>query len=345
MSGIAITKPIKYVFLDVVGYTRDRSVEAQTDIIGVMNTLVGSAIESCALTSDQTILIPTGDGICIAIVDPATVFDIHLVLALEILKAIEHHNQSTDDVMRKFQVRTGINENVDNLVIDINGNKNLAGAGINFCQRIMSCADGGQILVGQVVFETLKHRERYMKAFRRYEARLKHGFMLPVFQYIGEGHAGVSISVPSAFTTKQPKSHILTQFEGYFLAHALKNRNLFFSRRDVPGLKYVSGVLLWFLASDSTTLANSSGLEAPSLRVYGKGARPIAECLDFYSNIEFWVIADFASFVSKKLEPIEDLFEVGDYGSRIYFAVSEKGRHKLRADHPEIWKEFGFDAP
>ena len=76
--------------------------------------------------------------------------------------------------MRKFHVRIGINENVDNLIIDINGKLNVAGSGINMSQRIMSCCDGGQILISQTVYEFLSAREEYMNLFKVYPATGKH---------------------------------------------------------------------------------------------------------------------------------------------------------------------------
>lgn len=37
--------PAKHIFLDVVGFTRARSVEAQTDIVGYLNSLVSGCLE------------------------------------------------------------------------------------------------------------------------------------------------------------------------------------------------------------------------------------------------------------------------------------------------------------
>lgn len=54
----------------------------------------------------------------------------------------------------------GINTNADNLVTDINGARNLAGAGINIAQRVMDSADGNQILVSHSVYDTLRDREK-----------------------------------------------------------------------------------------------------------------------------------------------------------------------------------------
>ena len=149
--GKAKTALIKYIFLDIIGFTNNRSVEAQADLIGYLNSVVTETLEKHNLATDQdilpeshgqSILIPTGDGICIALIDVGDEYDIHLRVALDILALIDKHNSETPDDMRKFEVRIGLNENVDNLVTDINGNQNVAGMGINMAQRTMSQADG-----------------------------------------------------------------------------------------------------------------------------------------------------------------------------------------------------------
>ena len=78
--------------------------------------------------------------------------------------------------MRKFDVRIGVNENVDNLIFDINDRANLTGAGINYARRIMDYADGGNILISQTVYERLSQREKYLEKFKedvKYKGKLK----------------------------------------------------------------------------------------------------------------------------------------------------------------------------
>lgn len=38
----ATTVPAKYIFLDIVDFTKDRSVEAQTDIVHILNNIINS---------------------------------------------------------------------------------------------------------------------------------------------------------------------------------------------------------------------------------------------------------------------------------------------------------------
>ena len=59
--------PVKYVFLDVVGFTHNRSVETQSDIVRSLNAIVKTSIQASGIPEENQILIPTGDGICVAL--------------------------------------------------------------------------------------------------------------------------------------------------------------------------------------------------------------------------------------------------------------------------------------
>lgn len=200
------TVSAKYVFIDIVGFTRGRSVEAQSYIVQMLNRIVKDSVHTCAIAQEQLLYIPTGDGICIAILNYETPFDVHLQLALHVIKEIQKYNDVMEKEPYKFQVRIGINANIDNLIIDINNNRNIAGAGISMAARIMDKADGNQILVGQSVFETLQYRERYVSAFRSYRTTVKHGLGLDVHQFILGEHVGLNTDVPQSLKPITPKS-------------------------------------------------------------------------------------------------------------------------------------------
>ena len=59
----AKTIPAKYIFIDIVGFTHGRSVEAQSDIIHSLNDLVRQTIDSHDFPEDSLILLPTGIAI------------------------------------------------------------------------------------------------------------------------------------------------------------------------------------------------------------------------------------------------------------------------------------------
>ena len=221
-----IPKPVlvKYVFLDIVGYTRNRSVEAQVHVIEQLNKIVLEAIKevlepasrkSPTLASMPTlasaikevlepasrksaemattepthkvfknvILLPTGDGICICIDGDDYPYDCHVRLALQILIAARIYTTQTSDPELRIDLRIGVNQNHDNLVMDINGKLNVAGSGINTAQRLMDAAEPGTIRVGQGVYEMLHQRKDYMNRFQRLDVMVKHDISLTTYLY------------------------------------------------------------------------------------------------------------------------------------------------------------------
>ncbi len=187
----------KYVFLDIVHYSYGRTIEAQSDIIDAINSIVKSSVASVKIDKRNLIFIPTGDGMCIALLDIHDPFDLHMQLALKIMELLHKYNESQKDNTRKFKIRVGVNENTDNLITDINGNKNVAGAGITEAQRIMDQADGGNILVGRAVFNHLRQRERYINKFKEFSVTIKHREKMQVYQYVDPALEYLNSAAPS----------------------------------------------------------------------------------------------------------------------------------------------------
>ena len=62
----------KYVFLDIVEFTENRTIEAQSAIIEAFNDIVTRAVEACVAAYQlRPLFIPTGDGLCIAFISDA----------------------------------------------------------------------------------------------------------------------------------------------------------------------------------------------------------------------------------------------------------------------------------
>jgi class 3 adenylate cyclase len=192
---------VKYVFLDVVAFTReDRVLEDQVYIIEQLNRAVKSTIRKLNIPAKKRIFLPTGDGMCVALLNLSTPYDVHLRFAVELLKEVNRPAKRQKSRARKFQVRIGINDNVDTRVTDINGAKNILGKGINDTQRVMSIADGNQILVSSRVFGTLMQHDRYKHAFRHHAATVKHDVPTDVYQFIDKtDFAGLSVECPRSF--------------------------------------------------------------------------------------------------------------------------------------------------
>jgi class 3 adenylate cyclase len=337
------TARIQYVFLDVVGFTRNRSVEAQSDVVETLNSIVTSSLLELEIPGENTVLLPTGDGMAIAMIEVAGV-DVHLRLALHLLGAVAQHNSGTEDPMRRFDVRIGINENIDNVLNDINGRRNVAGAGISMAQRIMDKADGGQVLVGATVYETLRQREQYMSTWRAFTAKGKHDITFPVYQYVAKDAPGLNVAVPSVFSPRRREPEKLSLFAAYYLAHAIVNRDFLSSRRSDPTRDYAATILLAFLAEDSATAAETPPHDEPTAITWKAGIATFEEQYHHYKELEFWLLARFADLIQeKRLSRFFQLFEEANYAT-FYWLVSPSGIEKLLAEWSEVAGEFGIES-
>jgi len=335
----------KYIFLDIVSYSHGRSVEAQTEIISVLNAVVRDSVKHLSVADEQVIYLPTGDGICIALLGVEHPYDIHVLLALEILKRLETHNVSTVDQMRNFQIRIGLNANVDNLVTDINGKRNVAGAGINLAQRVMNSADGSQILVGESVHETLRYREKYMNVFKSFTATAKHGIQLRVHQLVGRS-SGLDISEPSQFKAQETTEPRLTKLAAYYFAQAILNGEFLKATMREHGWgqgTYTATVLLYMLAHDSSEASSALDLNPHDPRIWGAGKATLAEQFAHYDAMEFAVISELAGFIyARHLAKFSNYFDSSIWGDEDCLFVAKEGREKLKREWPKIWEEFGF---
>ena len=77
---------VQYVFLDIVRFTQGRTIEAQVEVIDSLNTIVRKALADSGVEDDRRILLPTGDGMAIAILHPEP-FDLALGIGQATLRA------------------------------------------------------------------------------------------------------------------------------------------------------------------------------------------------------------------------------------------------------------------
>ena len=332
---------VQYLFLDVVGFTRDRSVQVQSDIVAALNDIVRAAVAAEAVVCKETIFVPTGDGMLIALLESSD-FDGHIRLALQILKLIAKRNAETTDEARRFEVRFGLNQNSDNVVLDINNKRNVAGAGVSLAQRVMERAGGRQILVGQPVFEELNPREPYFKKFREFPAKDKHGGEFHVHQYVAEGIEGLDDSVPPLFAHVETPKPKLTKEVAYFFAHALANREFLLTRKKDAFRDEVSTILLAFLADDSHEDATASPYEERTPKAWGAGERTFPEQYAHYEELESSVLLELAKAVAKKY-----LWQYSEYFERnsfmpLFWLVNKEGKAKLIDEWPKIATRFSL---
>ena len=177
-SGADVPLETAYVlFMDVVGYSKllvneQRELQEQlTDI--ARNTEQFREAEAAG----KLVRIPAGDGMALVFFNR---LEAPVQCAIEISKAVKNHPH--------IQLRMGINCGPVNQVRDVNNQINVAGAGINYAQRIMDCADAGHILLSKRVAEDLAQSRQWQPhLFDLGECAVKHGVGLFVVNlYTGE---------------------------------------------------------------------------------------------------------------------------------------------------------------
>ncbi len=324
----------KHIFIDIVDYTHKRSVEAQTDIIKVLNDLVNESIDQFNIDKTNVIFIPTGDGMCISLINIVDPYDIHLQIGIELLKKLSLYNDSQESTMRKFAIRIGINENIDNLIIDINGRTNISGSGINMASRIEGLADNNQILVGHSVYDKLINREKYMESFASYSAIVKHGLSLSVYQYRNTKLDFLNSNTPSAFQIKAEPPKKLTTFEGYYIANCILNESFITSKVGSGLNSSALHSFMYLLTLDSIgqlkiTKTNPTYVK----RVAGTNDDFFKELM----NANIWLCHEIQhSLLPIKLKETEDCF------SEAFLFVNDLGKKRLRDEMPEVFSKLNL---
>src|SRR5216683_832251 len=138
------------LFIDIVGYST-LSIDDQRAAIDELTQAVRTSEQfQNAEAAARLIKIPTGDGMALVFYKSP---EEPVECALEISRALKGHP--------KIQLRMGVHSGPVSGVIDVNGQANLAGAGLNVAQRVMDCGDAGHILVSRHVAEDLEEYEQW----------------------------------------------------------------------------------------------------------------------------------------------------------------------------------------
>lgn len=332
----ATTAMVRYVFLDVVGFTSKRSVEAQAYIVEALNAIVLKSLADAAIEDFERLLIPTGDGICVALLSQRARYDVHIDVARRILAAVAEHNAATTDAMRQFEIRVGINANVDNVVRDVNGEKNLAGAGISTAQRIMDLAGPSNVLLGPSVYEVLATRESYMGQFKAYSAEVKHGARLNVYQYTAEGVSGLSVKAPPPFLVRSEKPKRLSELAAAYMAEAIENEEAIGRLNKGGAEEYCLITLLQYRAEDRIERRHATRARPATHPKTRPKDAAFEDQFAYYYDQEYWLVADLSTVTTERiLGPYWECFEEATVG-RCFLYVSEEGRRRLRTEWPDM---------
>src|SRR3989449_446923 len=158
------------LFIDIVGYSTLSINDQRTAIAELTQAVRTSEQVQNAEAAARLIKIPTGDGMALVFYKSP---EEPVECALEISRALKEHP--------KVQLRMGVHSGPVSGVIDVNGQANLAGAGLNVAQRMMDCADAGHILVSRHVAEDLEGYEQWRPLLHDLGfCEVKHGVKLQI---------------------------------------------------------------------------------------------------------------------------------------------------------------------
>src|SRR5438477_9751215 len=118
---------------------------------------------------------------------------------MEIARGLRNHPQ--------IQLRMGVHSGPVDQIKDVNDRTNVAGAGINIAQRVMSCGDAGHILVSKRVADDLAQDRLWQPLLHDLgEVEVKHGAKL--------GIVNLYSSELGIFFFKQKTAYEIPTFDG-----------------------------------------------------------------------------------------------------------------------------------
>lgn len=123
-----------------------------------------------AEASDHLISLPTGDGVALIFFDDPQG---PVQCALELAEALQPDLE--------IKLRMGVHSGPVQRMRDVNDRVNVAGAGIDFAQRVMACGDAGHILLSQRTADDLLPFKRWRPLLHKIgEIEVKHGVRLAI---------------------------------------------------------------------------------------------------------------------------------------------------------------------
>src|SRR5256885_533362 len=158
------------LFIDIVGYSK-LSINQQSAVIDELTNLVRRSDQyKRAEAASRLIKIPTGDGMALVFY---TSPEAPVQCAVEISRALKEYP--------RLRLRMGVHSGPVSGVIDVRGQANLAGAGLNMAQRVMDCGDAEHILLSKHVAEDLEEYEQWRPLLHDLGAcEVKHGLRVGV---------------------------------------------------------------------------------------------------------------------------------------------------------------------
>ena len=164
------------LFIDTVGYSKLLTKE-QRELQNALNKVVHASERfQVAEAAGKLLRLPTGDGMALVFGDS---LESPIICAMEICRAIRDHPG--------FQLRMGIHSGPVTRLVDVNGQSNVAGGGMNMAERVMSCADANHILLSKRAADDLAEYERWRPYLHDLgDCEGKHGAKLSLVNFYTE---------------------------------------------------------------------------------------------------------------------------------------------------------------
>jgi TolB-like protein/Tfp pilus assembly protein PilF len=158
------------LFVDIVGYSK-LLINEQREIVQQLNEVVrGTPQFGKSSNADKLIRIPTGDGMALVFFQTP---EEPVQCAMEIARRLKNHPH--------IRLRMGVHSGPVDQLADVNDRTNVAGAGINLAQRVMSVGDAGHILLSKRVADDLAQDSLWQPLLHELgEIEVKHGIKLGV---------------------------------------------------------------------------------------------------------------------------------------------------------------------
>src|SRR5260370_37552115 len=118
-------------------------------------------------------------------------------------------NQSRSQEHPKIQLRMGVHSGPVSGAIDVNGQANLAGAGLNVAQRVTDCGDAGHIVLSKHVAEDLSEFEEWRPSPHDVgTCEVKHGMQVAIVDLWSDDveEPSASAKVSSSQETARPSA-------------------------------------------------------------------------------------------------------------------------------------------
>src|SRR6266513_5785765 len=158
------------LFIDIVGYSK-LLVNEQREVIQQLKEIVrGTPQFYKSSEAGKLIRIPTGDGMALVFFQTP---EEPVQCAMEVARTLKSYPH--------IELRMGVHSGPVDQVTDVNDRPNVAGAGINIAQRVMSCGDAGHILLSRRVADDLGQDSLWQPLLHDLgEIEVKHGAKLGI---------------------------------------------------------------------------------------------------------------------------------------------------------------------